>query len=136
LALKKIRGYLSGLSDEYKEPYDSNLLNKCNTLLGRYDEIYENYSKLLNVVDDDIIFSKKMAILSTNPYIFIEEFSSLLSEVSDLTNKIAIKFENKYKLQQQKMESQDVTIDMVKAKIADLCTMYSKTKEVLNNVIK
>lgn len=136
LILKKVKGYLSDLTDKYKEPYDSNLINLCNNLLGKYDEIYENYSKLLTVADDNTIFSKKMAILSSNPYAFVEDFSSLLSLVSDLTNKINVKLENKQKLQQEIMESQDVTIDMVKAKIAELHDMYNKTKEVLDNVIK
>ena len=77
-----------------------------------------------------------MAILSTNPYVFIEEFRNLLTQVSELTNKIKEKFENKYKLQQKKIENQNITVEMVRTKISNLYDIYSMTKEVLDNANK
>lgn len=134
LVLRKIKGYLTTLSEEFREPFDANLLNTCNNLLGKYEEIYENYTKLQIIVDNDKIFSNKMAILSSNPYMFIEEFSTLLSGVYDLTNEIKEKYENKDKLQQGRIQSQDITVDMVKSKISNLYNMYKATKGVLDNV--
>ena len=77
-----------------------------------------------------------MAILSTNPNEFIEEFRNLLTQVSELTNKIKEKFENKYKLQQKKIENQNITVEMVRTKISNLYDIYSMTKEVLDNANK
>lgn len=134
LVLSSISNYLLELQRKYNEPYDENFVIICDNLKRNTNDLYDNIKRLMDVIDDQIPLSKSLAILSSNPYLYVEEFKILLLCIKGLVYDIDKKYKNKRIHQRNREDELKFTSYDIKNELIELKKKYKKFKEELANV--